>query len=123
MTHTPHLQGHFGDHFIVVGFYSCEKEFATVTASGIVDTTTVNFKNTYSKFIIRSKTLKLNPIQSNNLPVGLIGKFNNPEFGSYNAEFVTQLRPSQFNPIFAENLENLTIDKVHSYRYHTFQMK
>ncbi|MGB2117192.1 MAG: DUF4270 domain-containing protein [Flavobacteriaceae bacterium] len=98
--------------FIVVGFYSCEKEFATVAASGIVDTTAVNFKSTYSKYIIRSKTLKLNPVQSNNLPIALIGNYNNPEFGSYSAEFVTQLRPSQFNPIFADTLENLTIDKV-----------
>ena len=62
---------------VVIGFQSCEKEFATVTASGIVDTTTVNFKNTYSKFIIRTKNQNLNPIQSNNMPVGLIGKFNN----------------------------------------------
>ena len=97
--------------FIVFGFYSCEKEFATVAASGIVDTTAVNFKSTYSKYIIRSKTLKLNPVQSNNLPIALIGNYNNPEFGSYSAEFVTQLRPSQFNPVFADTLENLTIDK------------
>ena len=97
---------------VVIGFQSCEKEFATVTASGIVDTTTVNFKNTYSKFIIRTKNQKLNPIQSNNMPVGLIGKFNNQEFGSYNAEFLSQLRPSQFNPTFAENLDSLTIEKV-----------
>ena len=46
------------------------------------------------------------------MPVGLIGKFNNQEFGSYNAEFLSQLRPSQFNPTFAENLDSLTIDKV-----------
>lgn len=98
--------------FIVVGFYSCEKEFATVAASGIVDTTSVNFKSSYSKYIIRSKTQKLNPVQSNNLPTTLIGNYNNPEFGSYRAEFVTQLRPSQFNPVFADTLENLTVDKV-----------
>ena len=40
------------------------------------------------------------------MPVGLIGKFNNQEFGSYNAEFLSQLRPSQFNPTFAENFDN-----------------
>ena len=44
--------------FIAIVFHSCEKEFATVTASGIVDTTTVNFQNKYSKYIIRSKNFK-----------------------------------------------------------------
>lgn len=98
--------------FIIIGFYGCEKEFATVTASGIVDTTTVNFSNKYSKFIVRATNKKLNPIQSNNMPSGLIGAFNNSEFGSYKADFVSQLRPSQFNPTFATELEQLTIDKV-----------
>lgn len=98
--------------FIVLGFQSCEKEFATVTASGIVDTTTVNFQNKHKKYIVRTKTHKLNPVQSNNMPVGLLGAFQNPEFGNYNAEFVSQLRPSQFNPIFVDDLEQLTIDKI-----------
>lgn len=98
--------------FIIIGFYGCEKEFATVTASGIVDTTTVNFSNKYSKFIVRATNKKLNPVQSNNMPSGLIGAFNNSEFGSYKADFVSQLRPSQFNPTFATELEQLTIDKV-----------
>lgn len=98
--------------FIIIGFYGCEKEFATVTASGIVDTTTVNFSNKYSKFIVRATNKKLNPVQSNNMPSGLIGAFNNNAFGSYKADFVSQLRPSQFNPTFATELEQLTIDKV-----------
>ncbi|AOW08914.1 DUF4270 domain-containing protein [Flavobacterium gilvum] len=90
----------------VVLFYSCDKEINAVGADLIGDNSFDIVKNEYS---VVSYNQKLGPIQSNNLETNPFGVYNNPSFGTTNANFVTQLALVTAAPVF-----DLTTAKIKS---------
>jgi hypothetical protein len=48
-------------------------------------------------------TIKIGPIESNNLPVNALGIFDNPAFGTTTANFATQLVLESANPTIGKN--------------------
>jgi len=73
--------------FIVL-LNSCDKELNVVGEDLIGDN---NFDIQKSEFDVVAYNQKLGPIQSNNLETNPLGVYNNPSFGTTNANFVTQL--------------------------------
>lgn len=70
----------------------------TLLESGIIDTFTIN---TYSYLP--------DSIVSSNPAFAMLGEYNDPVFGNFDAEFYTQVRLAGFNPNFGD-LATLTVD-------------
>lgn len=77
---------------------SCDKDFNEL-GTDIVGDDHFGFEN-YTGASIKSYNQKLGPIASNNLAVNLLGFYNNPAFGTTEANFVTQIELSSTNPTF-----------------------
>lgn len=69
-------------------------------ASGAVDTFTLETYSIFKDSTISSSTL-----------FGMLGSYNDPEFGTFNSEIYTQFRLSGFNPNFG-NLSSITVDSL-----------
>lgn len=82
--------------FIVL-FNSCDKEFNVVGEDLIGDN---SFDILKSEYPVVAYNQKLGPIQSNNLKTNPLGVYDNPSFGTTNANFVTQLALVSANPTF-----------------------
>ncbi|HEU4791595.1 MAG TPA: DUF4270 domain-containing protein [Flavobacterium sp.] len=91
--------------FIVL-FNSCDKEFNVVGEDIIGDN---SFDIQKSEYPVVAYNQKLGPIQSNNLDVNPLGIYNNPSFGTTNANFVTQVALATIDPAFDASA---TIKKV-----------
>lgn len=86
--------------FFIVLFYSCDKEISVVGDDLIGEN---SFGIVKDEFSVVSYNQKLGPIQSNNLDVNPLGVYNNPSFGTTNANFVTQLTLGTAALTFAES--------------------
>lgn len=82
--------------FIVL-FNSCDKEFSVVGEDIIGDN---SFDIQKSEYPVVAYNQKLGPIQSNNLDINPLGVYNNPSFGTTNANFVTQVTLATVDPAF-----------------------
>lgn len=82
--------------FIVL-FNSCDKEFNVVGEDIIGDN---SFDIQKSEYPVLAYNQKLGPIQSNNLEINPLGVYNNPSFGTTNANFVTQVTLASVDPAF-----------------------
>ncbi|QKJ62155.1 DUF4270 domain-containing protein [Flavobacterium sp. M31R6] len=91
--------------FIVL-FNSCDKEFNVVGEDIIGDN---SFDIQKREYPVVAYNQKLGPIQSNNLEVNPLGIYNNPSFGTTNANFVTQVTLATLDPAFDASA---TIKKV-----------
>lgn len=95
--------------FVFLAFASCDKDFNAIDAS-VIGENNYNFKSFRSKNV-RAYNQGLGVMQSNNLPVNPIGIYQDPNFHTTTAHFVTQLQLSNtdFNPTFGDNLK---VEKV-----------
>lgn len=91
---------------LIISFIACDKDFATV-GSDIIGQN--NFGTDNQKFEVIAYTNKLEPVQTNNLPLNYLGAFNDLTYGLTTANFVSQLTSSTINPDFGTNVE---IDSV-----------
>jgi hypothetical protein len=94
-------------------FISCDKDFNTL-GSDIVGDEHFNFEK-YSVNNIVSYVKETNAVQTNNLPINALGIYDNPNFGTTKAHFVTQLELTIPDPnmgILPEITEN---DSVYIY--------
>lgn len=82
--------------FIIL-FNSCDKEFNVVGEDLIGDN---SFDIQKSEYPVIAYNQKLGPIQSNNMDVNPLGIYDNPSFGTTNANFVTQLALATASPTF-----------------------
>lgn len=82
--------------FIVL-FNSCDKEFSVIGEDLIGDN---SFDILKSEYPVVAYNQKLGPIQSNNLDVNPLGIYDNPSFGTTNANFVTQVTLAATAPTF-----------------------
>jgi hypothetical protein len=83
---------------ITIIFASCDKDFNEL-GTDIVGDDHFGFQK-YTGAFIKSYNQKLGPIASNNLAVNPLGFYDNPTFGTTQANFVTQVELSVSNPIF-----------------------
>ncbi len=82
---------------------ACDKDFATVESDIINTNNATNFETASNKYDVISYTKALPPIQTNNLPVNLLGIYDDPLYGKTTASFVTQLSTSFVEPDFGQN--------------------
>jgi hypothetical protein len=89
---------------ILIGFNSCEKDFASIDSDVVNADNATNFGTNVMKFPVRAYNKKIGPFQTNGLPVNLLGFYNDPVYGSSTVNFVGQMTPTAYNPTFGENV-------------------
>lgn len=77
---------------------SCDKDYNEI-GTDIVGDDHFGFE-LYTGASVKSYNQKLGPIASNNLPVNALGFYENPAFGTTQANFVTQVELATSNPEF-----------------------
>ena len=95
-------------HIILLSFFifqSCDKELTSFDSDVINSENAIDFSTGELDYSILSKSEIINPVQSNNLPSFLIGKYNHPQFGNSYANFVGQMVPADYNHDFGDNVE------------------
>ena len=83
------------------GFAACESDFANIGSSIIGNN---NFETNSEMFPVITYNQNIGPLQSNALPINLLGFNNDPLYGSYSATLVSQMSAAQFDPVFGENV-------------------
>jgi hypothetical protein len=81
---------------------SCDKDFATL-GSDIAGQN--NFGTVDKKYDVIAYSKKLKPVQTNGLPVNLLGVYKDPLYGTTTANFVSQVNPSSIDPTFGEGVQ------------------
>ncbi|MDT0557865.1 DUF4270 domain-containing protein [Ichthyenterobacterium sp. W332] len=84
---------------------ACDKDFASIDSDIINNENATNFNTDSEKFNVIAYTNKLDPVQTDNMPINLLGVHNDPNYGSYTASIVTQLSSAVIAPDFGENVE------------------
>ena len=69
---------------LIFSFIACDKDFASINSDIINDDTAANFliKDTVYNENIIAYTKALDPVQTNNLPVNMLGVYNDPNYGT-----------------------------------------
>lgn len=78
---------------------SCDKDFISLDSDISGEN---NFGVDNSKYEVIAYTEKLGPVQTNNLPLNMLGIYKDPTYGSTTASFVVQLAPTTLDPRFPE---------------------
>ncbi|MEZ4797080.1 MAG: DUF4270 domain-containing protein [Flavobacteriaceae bacterium] len=89
---------------IIIGFISCEKDFASIDSDVVNSDNATNFNTDFLKFPVRTYNKKVSPFQTNGLPSNLLGYYNDPVYGTSTVNFVGQMTPTAYNPTFGENI-------------------
>jgi hypothetical protein len=89
---------------IIVGFISCEKDFASIDSDVVNSDNATNFSTDFFEFPVLTYNKNIGPFQTNGLPVNLLGFHNDPVYGNTTVNFVGQMVPTAFNPTFGENV-------------------
>lgn len=100
--------------FFIIAFASCEEDFNTIGVDIIGDDV-----NQVADFIypVVAYSRKINPIETNNLPVYQLGIYNDPVYGKSTVNAVTQLELSSGDPTFGDGLDEFppTVESVYLY--------
>ncbi|RZN74727.1 MAG: DUF4270 domain-containing protein [Winogradskyella sp.] len=89
---------------IAFGFVACDKDFASVNSDIINDDTATNFNTTSEKFDVISYNNPLNPVQTNDLGLNMLGVYDDPTYGRTIASVLTQVNTGLIDPTFGENV-------------------
>jgi hypothetical protein len=84
----------------VVFFASCDKDFNSIGGDLIGDN---NFDLAHNSYNVLAYNQKIDPFQSNNLPVNPLGVYEDPIFGTTEASFATQVILASANPTIGAN--------------------
>jgi hypothetical protein len=90
--------------FLISSFIACDKDFASLDSDIINNDNASHFDTDAMRFDVVTYNKKLDPVQTNNLPINLLGIYNDPLYGTTTANVVTQIRPNSYNPNFGENV-------------------
>lgn len=85
---------------VVISFIACEDEFETI-GTGVIGEPGFT-SEVYSDAEISATNIDLGPVQTNNLPVNLLGVYKDPVFGTQEASILTQLALSGTDPDFGD---------------------
>lgn len=88
---------------LISSFIACDKDFSTIGADILGAD---NFTTASEKYQVITYNKKLDPVQTNNLPVNYLGFYNDPisQFGSTTANFASQMSASALDPTFGDNV-------------------
>jgi len=89
---------------LIGSFIACDKDFATIDSDIINNDTATHFDTDAMLFNVVTYNKKLDPVQTNNLPINFMGIYDDPLFGSTSGSVVTTVTPSSYNPSFGENV-------------------
>jgi hypothetical protein len=95
--------------FVVLAFFSCDKDFNAIDAS-VIGENNYTFSSFRSGKVI-AYNQGLGVMQSNNLPINPIGIYKDPNFHTTTAHFVTQLQLSSANLNFTFG-DRVKVEKV-----------
>ena len=85
---------------VVFSFVACEDDFENI-GTEVIGQPGFN-ADLYDDAVISARTNDLAPVQTNNLPVHLLGVYDNQVFGKQTASILSQLALSSANPTFGE---------------------
>ena len=91
-------------------FSSCNKKESSV-GIGTLDENEILNGITIDTFDLITYTIEEDSIITDNGPNGLIGSYNDPKFGTFNASVYTQLRIGTVNPNFGD-ISSIIMDSV-----------
>ncbi len=89
---------------LVSSFIACDKDFANIDSDIINNDNASHFGVNSRDFDVIAYTKTLDPVQTNNLPLNLLGVYNDPNYGTTTASIVSQMSSSTINPDFGENV-------------------
>jgi hypothetical protein len=85
---------------VVLLFYSCDKDYNVIGSDVIGDN---HFDHEKETFEVTAYNQKIGPIQSDNMGVNGLGIYDNPVFGTTNANYATQVLLSKVAPVIGKN--------------------
>lgn len=89
---------------LVSCFIACDKDFADIDSDIINNDNTSHFGVNSRDFDVIAYTKVLEPVQTNNLPINLLGVYSDPNYGNTTASIVSQISSTTINPDFGENV-------------------
>ncbi|OUR98218.1 hypothetical protein A9Q86_14280 [Flavobacteriales bacterium 33_180_T64] len=89
---------------LVSCFIACDKDFADIESDIINNDNASHFDTNSRDFEVIAYTKSLNPIQTNNLPINMLGIYNDPLYGNTTASIVSQIGSSTLDPDFGEGV-------------------
>ena len=89
---------------LISSFIACDKDFASLDSDIINNDNAIHFITESMKFDVVTYNKKLDPVQTNNLPVNYLGVYNDPVYGTNTASVVTQIITEAIDRQFGENL-------------------
>ncbi|MFD2916756.1 DUF4270 domain-containing protein [Psychroserpens luteus] len=89
---------------LLCSFIACDKDFANIDSDIINNDNATHFDTNARLFDVIAYTKALDPVQTNALPVNLLGIYKDPgvSYGSSKASFVTQITGNSQDPDFGE---------------------
>lgn len=96
--------------FLLIVVSSCKKKDSSVGIGTIDDNEILN-GITVDTFDLITYTVEEDSLITDNGPNGLLGSYNDPKFGTFNASIYTQLRIGTVNPNFG-NISSIIMDSV-----------
>ena len=97
--------------FITIIFLSACKKKDTTVGKDTIDPNEILGGITVDTFNLETYTIEEDSIITDNGPNGLLGSYNDPEFGEFNASVYTQLRLANVNPNFG-TVSNIVMDSM-----------
>ena len=83
--------------FILFIFYSCSKDYNSIGADILKSDT---FNTSVENIPVYATQKLISPFKSNGLSSYQLGQINDNIFGKFESSFITQLRLSQYDPLF-----------------------
>ncbi|TVZ58101.1 uncharacterized protein DUF4270 [Flavobacteriaceae bacterium MAR_2010_105] len=90
---------------LISSFIACDKDFASIDSDIINNDNAAHFKTSKQKFNVTAYTKKLDPVQTNNLPLNFLGVYNDQVYGTTTANVVSQISTTIFNRVFGDNVK------------------
>ena len=97
--------------FITIIFLAACKKKDTTVGKDTIDQNEILGGITVDTFSLETYTIEEDSIITDNGPNGLLGSYNDPEFGEFNASVYTQLRLANVNPNFG-TVSNIVMDSM-----------
>ena len=91
-------------------FSACNKADSTLGLNALDPTDLLN-ANQVDTFTLETYTIVEDSVITDNPAFSLLGSYNDPQFGSFDASFYTQLRLSGINPNFGD-ISTITVDSI-----------
>lgn len=89
---------------LISSFIACDKDFADIDSDIINNDNATHFNTNSLRFNVVAYNKKLDPVQTNNLPVNLLGVYKDPLYGTTTASVVTQISKETTERVFGDNL-------------------